>query len=92
VAKVVLTVRDPQRRWYGSSRDPIFQFPIRRRGLAERFAFGMVVRLNPRSVDIPLMPERVVWDRMFGGRRADRTAAIEWFPPPCRRGEGARVW
>jgi hypothetical protein len=45
---------------------------------AERFAFGMVVRMNPRSVDIPLMLERVVWDRMFGGRRADRTAAIEW--------------
>src|SRR5262249_50864140 len=65
-------------------RDTIFRFPIRRRGLVERLAFGTVVWMNPRSGDVPLMLEKVMWDRTFGGRmlggrRADRAAAIECF-------------
>jgi hypothetical protein len=82
-AKVVLTVRDPQR-WYESSRGTIFQFPIRRRNWLERAAFGMVVKLNPSSAEVPLMLQKVMWDRSFGGemlggRRGDRERAMEYF-------------
>jgi hypothetical protein len=82
-AKVVLSVRDPQR-WYESSVNTIFQFPIRRRSRLERLAFDLVVRLNPSSADVPLMLEKVMWDRTFdghmiGGRRADRQLALDFF-------------
>jgi hypothetical protein len=82
-AKVVLTVRDPQR-WYDSCRRTIFQFPIRRRSLAERAAFGAVTRWNPASAEVPQMLDEVMWQRSFdgkmlGGRTRDRDAALEFF-------------
>jgi hypothetical protein len=82
-AKVVLTVRDPNR-WYESSLNTIFKFPIGRRGLAQRLAFAMVARLNPSAAEVPRMLEKVMWDRSFdgrmiGGRRGDRQLAVDFF-------------
>jgi hypothetical protein len=82
-AKVILTVRDPER-WFDSALRTVFQFPIRRRGPWERRAFNAVVRWNPPSGDVPLMLDTVMWKRtfdghMFGRRPGDRELALAYF-------------
>ena len=67
-AKVILTVRDPER-WYDSARQTIY---------AVRTAFprwGM----PPRMRRLLAMTERLIWDGVFGGRFEDKTYAIEVF-------------
>ena len=67
-AKVILTVRDPER-WYDSARQTIY---------AVRTAFprwGM----PPRMRRLLAMTDRLIWDGVFRGRFEDKTYAIEVF-------------
>lgn len=66
-AKVVLTIRDPQR-WYQSAVNTILKFPMRRRNLAERLLFAVVRWAYPSSAQVPLLLDRVLWNRVFDGR------------------------
>ena len=69
-AKVVLTVRDPER-WYDSARQTIY---------AVRRAFPRWVRRScPGCGRIMGMVDRLVWDGFFLGRFEDRSYAIEVF-------------
>jgi hypothetical protein len=68
-AKVVLTVRDPER-WYESARQTIF---------FARSAFPKwAIVLNPRMRVFRRMLDRL-WERMFGGKFEDRSVAIDAF-------------
>ena len=68
-AKVILTVRDPER-WYDSARQTIY---------FARDAFPRwAAVLNPRMRVFRRMIDRL-WDRMFRGRFEDRAFAIDAF-------------
>jgi hypothetical protein len=69
-AKIVLTVRDPQR-WWASTESTIFQF---------RDAFPVwLQRCVPTLREWLEMTDRLVWDGLFDGRFADRDRAIDVF-------------
>jgi hypothetical protein len=69
-AKVILTVRDPER-WYDSARQTIYY--VRR-------AFpGWMTPLLPRMGRFRPMVDRLIWVGMFHGRFEDRSYAIEVF-------------
>jgi hypothetical protein len=69
-AKVILTVRDPER-WYASARQTIYYV----RHVFPRWT----ARLLPRMRDFRRMLDRLVWDGMFHGRFEDKAYAIEVF-------------
>jgi len=78
-AKVLLSVRDPER-WYESTRNTIYELskiasgsPISRVvfALVRLFLFGAVARMN--------MGEEIIWQGTFDGRFEDRAYAIEVF-------------
>ena len=70
-AKVILTVRDPER-WYAQAR--------RQTIYHVRHAFPRWVRLFvPRMRHFIRMLDRLVWDGMFHGRFEDKSLAIEVF-------------
>jgi hypothetical protein len=61
-AKVILTVRDPER-WYDSARQTIY---------AVRTAFpGWLIPFVPRMRRLLAMTDRLIWDGVFGGRFED---------------------
>ncbi len=66
-AKVVLTVRDPQR-WYDSAHQTIFQAAMHTPAGADG--------ITPAGLE---MAREVVWARTFGGRFADREHAVRVF-------------
>jgi hypothetical protein len=69
-AKVILTVRDPDR-WYESARQTIYQV---------RFAFPRWFRaVYPRMRRLMRMLDRLIWVGMFHGRFEDKAHAIEVF-------------
>jgi hypothetical protein len=69
-AKVILTVRDPDR-WYESAWQTIYQV---------RLAFPRWFRtVNPRVRRLIRMLDRLIWDGMFQGRFEDKAHAIEVF-------------
>jgi hypothetical protein len=69
-AKVILTVRDPDR-WYDSARQTIYYV---------RHAFpGWMTPLLPRMGRFQPMLDRLIWVGMFHGRFEDRSYAIEVF-------------
>jgi hypothetical protein len=69
-AKVILTVRDPDR-WYDSARQTIYSV---------RQAFpAWVMPFIPRLRRILRMVRRLIWDGMFQGRFEDRDFAIEVY-------------
>jgi Sulfotransferase domain len=69
-AKVILTVRDPER-WYNSARQTIYYV---------RHAFpGWVRVLLPRMRRFRTVLDRLIWVGMFQGRFEDRPFAIEVF-------------
>ena len=68
-AKVILTVRDPER-WYDSARQTLYFA----RNALPRWA----AMLNPRMRDFQRMIGRL-WDGMFRGRFEDRAFAIDAF-------------
>jgi hypothetical protein len=78
-AKVLLSVRDPER-WYDSTRNTIYELsvgiprsPLYRVGFAavSFFIFGPSVRGN--------MADEIIWDGTFDGRFEDRRYAIDVF-------------
>lgn len=69
-AKVVLTVRDPER-WWASTAATIFP--------ARTMFPGWLRRLVPIADHYLAMNDELVWDGIFDGRFADRTYAIEGF-------------
>ena len=76
-AKVILTVRDPDR-WYESARDTIYGI----QSLASSPLFSMGARLFPRMQTMQraaLMAADLVWEQTFDGRFEDREHAIEVF-------------
>jgi hypothetical protein len=80
-ARVILTVRDPQR-WYDSVSTTIFRsaleerrpLPVRRRVIR-----WLVARRAPDFALYPRMARATVMDRIFGGRIDDRAHVIETF-------------
>lgn len=68
-AKVVLTVRDPER-WYESAYNTIYQFALRAPG----FDFG-----GPAVAELRPTVAKMIWDGAFGGRFADKAHAIRVF-------------
>ena len=69
-AKVVLSVRDPQR-WWASTASTIHQF---------RTVFpGWLLRLVPMMRQWLEMTDRLVWDGIFDGRFTDRDYAVAAF-------------
>lgn len=82
-AKLILTERDPQR-WYQSCVNTIFRFPMRRHNALERNIYAMLCRANPPAARVPTMIDKILWDRVFGGRPfdggdGDREYAIRAF-------------
>ncbi len=76
-AKVILTVRDPDR-WYESARTTIFN--IQR--VASSPIFSMAALLVPRMRQmrrVAAMASDLAWNRMFDGGFEDRAYAIEVF-------------
>jgi hypothetical protein len=69
-AKVILTVRDPER-WHDSARQTIYYV---------RHAFpGWVTPFVPRIRDFIRMLDRLIWDGMFEGRFEDKPYAVAVF-------------
>lgn len=69
-AKVILTVRDPQR-WYESARQTIYY--------ARSAFFGGRMPVMPRMRRFQMMLDRLIWDGMFAGRFEDEAFALEVF-------------
>jgi hypothetical protein len=80
-AKVILTVRDPQR-WYESVSGTIFQSALSERRplpLRRRVIRWLVARRAPDFALYPRMARATIVDRVFGGRVDDRAHAIDVF-------------
>lgn len=76
-AKVILTVRDPER-WYESVRSTIYTV----RGMVSSPFFSLGARLVPRLRHLrraALMVSGLAWDDTFGGRFEDREHATRTF-------------
>ncbi len=69
-AKVILTVRDPEK-WYGSTAATIFNV----RSVIPKW----LTRLFPPMRRMPDMVESVIWQGIFDGRFADKPYAVEVF-------------
>jgi hypothetical protein len=76
-AKVILTVRDPQR-WYESARDTIYRASGASYSAAFRLA-GLVVPRARRRARMTGFVSELVWEGDFDGRFGDREHAIETF-------------
>ena len=74
-AKVLLSVRDPER-WYESTSNTIYN--IRRITTSSKF-FALVGRLNPRIISASRMVNNLIWEGTFNGRFEDKQYAIEVF-------------
>ena len=68
-AKVILTVRDPQR-WYESTRETIYQ------GTAVP---GWLLNVVPIFRNMNRMVQSAIWDKIFDGRFEERDHAIRVF-------------
>ena len=76
-AKVILTVRDPER-WYESARDTIYA--IQKTATSPLFSLGaLFVPRIKRMRRAALMAADLAWEGMFDGRFEDRRHAIEVF-------------
>lgn len=80
-AKVILTVRDPDR-WYDSVSSTIFARALaerRRPPLRRRIVRWLVARRSPDFALYPRMARATVMDRVFGGRIDDRDHVLTVF-------------
>jgi hypothetical protein len=78
-AKVILTVRDPER-WYESTRSTIYELSmIATRSPLFRLVFGAIRLLRFGRVAMGNMAEEIIWEGTFGGRFEDKRHAIEVF-------------
>lgn len=69
-AKVILTVRDPER-WYDSARQTIYR--------QQRAFPAWVMPFFPRLRHFLRLTQRLVWEGVFRGRFEDRAFAVEVF-------------
>ena len=78
-AKIILTVRDPDR-WYASAFSTIHAMRRMRSGspLAVPF-FALVGRLAPKLARVQRLTDEVIWNGVFDGRFVDRAHAIALF-------------
>jgi hypothetical protein len=80
-AKIILTVRDPER-WADSMYKTMFQWPLRRRNRFQRWGYAFLSVVNPPAVAEARMLDRV-WNRIFQGRDfthlGDREFAVNAF-------------
>ena len=76
-AKVILTVRDPER-WYDSARQTIYFVARRLPGLGGA--------CSSADAGFRRMIDRIIWDGTFQGRFEDRAFAIEVVQPAQRAG------
>lgn len=83
-AKVLLTVRDPDR-WYRSAEATIWAGARRRSGLGHRIGGVLLPVLAPGFAGFLRMVQAVVLDRHFGGRVPDRDAAVAEFTAHVER-------
>jgi hypothetical protein len=78
-AKVILTVRDPER-WYDSARATIYAATQSRTATpASRLLYRLVSWANPHAGHGFRTVQETVWDGTLGGKFADRDAAIRIF-------------
>ncbi|MFI0483830.1 sulfotransferase family protein [Actinomadura sp. 9N215] len=79
-AKVILTVRDPER-WYDSVASTIFARALaeRRLPLRRRIVRRLVARRSPDFALYPRMARATVMDRVFDGRIDDRDHVLRVF-------------
>ena len=78
-AKVILTVRDPER-WYESTRSTIYELTVTAsRSPTFRLLFGAMRFLRFGRIGRGNLANEIVWDGTFDGRFEDRRYAIEVF-------------
>jgi hypothetical protein len=78
-AKVILTVRDPER-WYDSARATIYAATQARNAtLAARLLYGLVAWVNPSAGRGFRTVKETVWDGTLRGKFEDRDEAIRIF-------------
>ena len=78
-AKVILTVRDPER-WYDSAAATIYAATQGRNATpAARLLYALMARANPRARQGFRTVQETVWDGTMQGRFEDRAAAIHIF-------------
>ena len=78
-AKVILTVRDPDR-WYDSARDTIYAATRARNAtFAARLLYGLVAWADPGAGRGFRTVKETVWDGTLGGQFEDRAEAIRIF-------------
>ncbi|MEM7531104.1 MAG: sulfotransferase family protein [Chloroflexota bacterium] len=70
-AKVVLTVRDPER-WYESTYNTVYQIP-------SSLLMRLLKPVLPRLRTMYRMVDKLIWDGTFGGRFEDKQHAIDVF-------------
>src|SRR5688572_21313838 len=75
-AKVILTVREPDR-WYDSARATIYAATLARNATPRaRLLYGLVAWANPRAGRGFRTVQETVWDGTLGGKFEDRDEAI----------------
>ena len=78
-AKVILTVRDPER-WYESTRSTIYELSmITTCSPLFRLVFGAIRLLRFGRLGRGNMAEEIIWEGTFGGKFEDKRHAIEVF-------------
>jgi hypothetical protein len=78
-AKVILTVRDPDR-WYDSARSTIYaRYEARIATPAKRVLYGLRAWLDPKVGHRFRTNDETMWQGTFGGRFTDREHAIRVF-------------
>ncbi len=86
-AKVLLSVRDPER-WYESTRTTIYELSrVLAGSRTARVAFGLVSLLTFGGFARTGAGDEIIWNGTFDGRFEDKTHAIEVFE---RHNEGVR--
>lgn len=89
-AKVVLTVRDVDK-WFDSAASTIFRFPMRRHNAVERLLYRFLCLTNPASAEVPLMLDKVLWQREFGDRPLGHDAGSKAYAVDAYRRHVAEV-
>jgi hypothetical protein len=78
-AKVILTMRDPQR-WYESALATIFNIRARsEESVWSRLALKLLNLVIPQLRGAAQITDEVIWEGTFGGRFADRDFALQVF-------------
>jgi hypothetical protein len=78
-AKVILTVRDPER-WYESTRSTIYELSmVATRSPLFRLVFGAIRLLRFGRVGRGNMADEIIWDGTFDGKFENRRYAMDVF-------------